>query len=121
MSPSLSKSPNAAPRLDFRSAMPGSGLRADIFEATVAEIAVDQSRIAVGFLGFSGSRVELRIDVTVHLKDVGETVVIQVGECHAPADVLRVDRKSRPHDHILEDAVAQCCGRDWDSRRQSWS
>src|SRR5947208_3547161 len=42
---------------------------------------------------------------SVHLNDVGPTVVVVIDECAAPGDVLVVDSDSRGKGHVAEGAV----------------
>src|SRR5579883_1807772 len=80
-SPSLSKSPNAQPRLEYishrRTAHSG-----QFFEGSVSQIAKDQARARIMLLLFG-------IDAACHPEDIRAAVVIQVRRAHAPADVPR--------------------------------
>src|SRR5258708_35070357 len=72
----------------------GAHLRGNVGEAAVtplfgAKVAIDQAGIFVGLA--DGGTVDLRVDVTVDLHEVGPAIVVVVEESAAPGYVAVVD------------------------------
>ena len=84
-SPSLSRSPNAAPRLTRGRAERRPGVLADLGERAVATIPIQQLALPVGRRRAAGA-LHLRIDVAVDDEQIQPAVVVVVEEPRAPAD-----------------------------------
>ena len=76
MSPSLSKSAKARAAAGMLCGDAQSRHGADVFKPTVSQVAVDQSRLAIGFV--PAAAVEFRIHVAVHLKNILPAVVVEI-------------------------------------------
>ena len=66
----------------------GAGVKRDVFEVAVAQIAIE--KLALRIAGFGGELFDFGIDVAVADEDVGPTVVVKIEEAAAPAEILRM-------------------------------
>src|SRR5882757_5970799 len=76
----------------------GTGGRADVFELAVAEIFIEESRLAVE--GAEFGRVDLWVDMAVDDEKLGPAVVIDIGKHGAPAEGVGVDAEAGGERHI---------------------
>src|SRR5882762_6491526 len=83
-------------------------LRGNVGEAAVtpffgAKVAINQAGIFVGLA--DGVTVDLRVDVTVDLHEVGPAIVVVIKKSAAPGDVAVVDANTGGESDIGESAV----------------
>ena len=88
MSPSLSKSPNAQPRLLVRRGNAGPGSVDEFFKGLIAEIAKNRARRLVGIL--AELSFHFRVNVTGNHEEIGVTVVVEIDDAGAPANIARL-------------------------------
>src|SRR5271169_3710000 len=81
----------------------GTHLGGNVFEAPIAEVFVDQTRILESLAGVVS--LNLRVHVSIHLKKILPAIVVVVEEPAAPSDVLIVDADARGKRNIVEGAV----------------
>ena len=86
MSPSLSRSPKAQPRPRFAAVIAGAGARRHVFEASVAQIAIEQPGLPIRDVQLAAG--DLRIHVAVGDEDVLAPVVVEIEEPDAESHVL---------------------------------
>ena len=67
----------------------GTHLRGDILEFAIAQVAIDDARVLVGFP--EAIVIDLGINMAVDLEDVRPAVVVEVEEAAAPGDIATVD------------------------------
>lgn len=82
----------------------GTGSLADVFELAVAEIVIEESRLAVEGAEFGG--VDLWIDMAVDHEKVRPAIVIDIGKHGAPAEGVGVDAEAGGEGHVGVGAVA---------------
>ena len=93
ISPSLSKSPNAQPRLECVAAIPGPASSINSSNLAVAQIAEHQARRLERIL--RAASLDLRIDAAGHDKEVRIAVIIEIDDAGAPTDEPRLHAESR--------------------------
>ena len=102
-SPSLSKSPNAQPRLECVAATPPRFVD-QLLESAVAKIAEHQARRAKRIR--REGALHFRIDTAGHDEQVGQAVVVEIDHARAPADIARLDANAGADRHVVEVALA---------------
>src|SRR5262245_31620085 len=76
---------------------------ADIFETSIAKVAVRQAWVAILLRAID----QLGINMAVDLEDVKPSVVVQVGQRDTPANVLRVHSKAGLENDVLKNTFAK--------------
>ncbi len=104
MSPSLSKSPNAQPRLRVRRRDAAARFLDQLLEAAVAQIAKHQPRRSERIGGQRS--LHFRVHAAGHEEQVGKPVVVQIDDARAPADEPRLHADARADREIVEVALA---------------
>ena len=105
MSPSLSKSPNAAPREALGSEMPGPAWKEMSAKWPLCRLLIEQ--LALRIAGFGAQLLDFGINVAVADEDVGPTVVIHVEKSATPAEKLGVRAESGSESGVLETGSAE--------------
>ena len=82
----------------------GPHLGRDILEASISEIFVDQPRILERLIEVIV--INLRVNVSIHLKNVLPTVIVIVNEPAAPCDIAIVDSDACSECNIVESSIA---------------
>ena len=104
MSPSLSKSPKAHPRLVWASETPGPGFVNQLFESAITQIPKHQAwsakRVCRNFLFDFG------IDAACGHEEIGQSVIVQINHASAPSNVARLNPQSRVNRHVVEVSFA---------------
>ena len=118
MSPSLSKSPKAQPRLQC-AAPRRAGLFDQLLEPAVAQIAEDHAAACcMGYAGSFAATSGKTLPVTD--EQVGQSVVIQIHDARAPTDVARLDAESAARWSRRRSRPCRRCGRGcWCRRRNA--
>ena len=83
----------------------GTGLRGDLFELAVAEIAIEVLVLRVG--GVDAGAFNLGVDVAVGHEDVEPPVIVHVEEAYTPAEEAGVDAEAGEIGVVVEVAVAE--------------
>ncbi len=83
----------------------GAGLRGDLFELAVAEVAIEILVLRIG--GIDVGAFDLGVDVAVGHEDVEPAIVVHVEEAYAPAEEAGVDAKAGEIGVVVEVAVAE--------------
>src|SRR5258708_2603133 len=92
----------AAARKMFGNA--GPHLRRNILEASIAEILVDQARVLEGLIEMVV--VNLRVNVSIHLKDVLPAIIVIVNKRASPCDIAVVDSNTGSERNVGESPIA---------------
>ena len=104
-SPSLSMSPNAAPRLECGAVAPAPLCAVTSSNRARRRVAEDDARAAVRVL--RQHALDLRIDVAGDVEHVRPAVVVEIGQAGAPLDVAVLHARGRPRRDVLEQALAE--------------